>query len=268
MQATFSPSGTQAGRSFARLPLGSLALLSLVSLAGSAIAADAPPAAPLAPPVSAAPAAPTTPVASPPAPIVAPAPAAPAAVTGAPAAAPAAVATPLPAEVSSPEAAASDAQEAMNEEGDGADEAWVEVQIPFLFTLPPFIADIPPPIFMPEPAYEEAGFAAGENELTFELHFPFNSADFRATPSQERATLMEMLGSGELLSAEVVGHADPRGSAAYNKALSLKRAQGVCRWIAQQTGVRNCRAYGAGTRYQLGDWDLDRRAGISLVFAQ
>lgn len=137
------------------------------------------------------------------------------------------------------------------------------------------------------PLYYKPPLASATGSVPFVLHFPFNIAAARAAPSAEHEALVSLLRSkGKLVRAMVIGHADIRGSRAYNKKLSLKRARSVCRLLRKQTGQMAgivspmkkisamaiseplpCESIGAGVDHPLGgSYAADRRAEIYLFF--
>jgi outer membrane protein OmpA-like peptidoglycan-associated protein len=92
---------------------------------------------------------------------------------------------------------------------------------------------------------------AGPRALDLEIPFEFNSDKLTDDGKDVLNTLGEALKSDELSGAKAIvleGHTDAKGSAAYNKILSLKRAQSVKNFLATKHSIPNAklRAVGKG----------------------
>ena len=101
--------------------------------------------------------------------------------------------------------------------------------------------------------------------------FDFDSA--KATPADQPTmqTLVVCMTSGPLAGKAIllVGHADPRGSAAYNAKLGLERAEKVKAYLVTN-GVERGRVQtvsdgSEGASPDPKDWPQDRRVGIQLA---
>jgi len=93
---------------------------------------------------------------------------------------------------------------------------------------------------------------AGPRALDLEIPFEFNSDKLTDDGKDVLDTLGEALKSNELSGAKAIvleGHTDAKGSAAYNKILSLKRAQSVKNFLATKHSIPNAklRAVGKGS---------------------
>lgn len=83
-------------------------------------------------------------------------------------------------------------------------------------------------------------------ELAADVLFAFNSAEL--TPQADAALrrtaeLAARSGAGRI---QVVGHTDALGDDAYNRALSLRRAEAVARWLSVSGGVSSDRLHTEG----------------------
>ena len=109
--------------------------------------------------------------------------------------------------------------------------------------------DAPAP---PQSAATAAAPAAKARALDLEIPFEFNSDKLTADGKDVLDTLGEALKSDELSSAKAIvleGHTDAKGSAAYNKILSLKRAQSVRTFLSTKHSIPagKLRAVGKGS---------------------
>src|SRR5579872_1447148 len=77
---------------------------------------------------------------------------------------------------------------------------------------------------------------------TLILHFAFNS---HRIPSQDSTRLSQALASEKIDSVQIDGYTDKVGSAAYNLALSRRRAKAASRLISRET-VDDSRLHAAG----------------------
>jgi peptidoglycan-associated lipoprotein len=120
-----------------------------------------------------------------------------------------------------------------------------------------------------------ASGAAGKDfafQAVPDVTFDFNRSDIRAEDAERLAVLAEYLKANPALKVEIEGFADPRGSGAYNVALSRRRAEAVKAWLAAK-GVEESRfltgAYGKMTLVCTDEteacWQKDRRVEIKLV---
>lgn len=94
----------------------------------------------------------------------------------------------------------------------------------------------PPPVAKPKPA-----------SINMQINFEFNSAEIDGSSSRTMANLAKALGSQQLAnrSFTIVGHTDGKGSAAYNKALSDRRAAAVRAYLIDN-GVQASRLRAVG----------------------
>lgn len=96
----------------------------------------------------------------------------------------------------------------------------------------------PPPVAKPKPA-----------SINMQINFEFNSAEIDGSSSRTMANLAKALGSQQLAnrSFTIVGHTDGKGSAAYNKALSDRRAASVRAYLIDNgVDASRLRAVGRG----------------------
>ena len=113
----------------------------------------------------------------------------------------------------------------------------------------PATPDAPAPA---QSAATAAAPAAKARALDLEIPFEFNSDKLTADGKDVLDTLGEALKSDELSSAKAIvleGHTDAKGSAAYNKILSLKRAQSVRTFLSTKHSIPagKLRAVGKGS---------------------
>lgn len=113
----------------------------------------------------------------------------------------------------------------------------------------PATPDAPAPT---QSAATAAAPAAKARALDLEIPFEFNSDKLTADGKDVLDTLGEALKSDELSSAKAIvleGHTDAKGSAAYNKILSLKRAQSVRTFLSTKHSIPagKLRAVGKGS---------------------
>ncbi len=82
----------------------------------------------------------------------------------------------------------------------------------------------PAPAAKPKPA-----------SINMQINFEYNSAEIAGSSERTMATLAKALASPQLASRTfaVIGHTDASGSAAYNKALSDRRAAAVRRYLTE-----------------------------------
>ena len=93
-----------------------------------------------------------------------------------------------------------------------------------------------------------------------QINFEYNSAEIAGSSEKTMATLAKALASPQLEGRKftVIGHTDASGSAAYNKALSDRRAAAVRRYL-MENGVASSRlrAVGKGESQLLDSSDPD-----------
>ena len=89
--------------------------------------------------------------------------------------------------------------------------------------------------------------AAKPASINMQINFDFNSDRISGSSEQTVATLAKALASPQLQgrSFTVIGHTDAKGSAAYNKALSDRRAASVRRYLVAH-GVADSRLHAIG----------------------
>lgn len=96
--------------------------------------------------------------------------------------------------------------------------------------------------------------------INMQINFEYNSADISGSSERTMATLAKALSSPQLEGRKftVIGHTDASGSAAYNKALSDRRAAAVRRYL-MDNGVASSRlrAVGKGESQLLDSSDPD-----------
>lgn len=97
-------------------------------------------------------------------------------------------------------------------------------------------APAPAPVAKPKPA-----------SINMQINFEYNSADIAGSSAKTMATLAKALASPQLQGRKftVIGHTDASGSAAYNKALSDRRAAAVRRYLID-SGVEASRLRAVG----------------------
>lgn len=91
--------------------------------------------------------------------------------------------------------------------------------------------------------------AAKAASINMQINFDFNSDRISGTSEHTMATLAKALASPQLenRSFTVIGHTDGKGSAAYNKALSDRRAASVRRYLIDNgVSASRLRAIGKG----------------------
>ncbi|WP_415253474.1 OmpA family protein [Thermomonas sp.] len=91
--------------------------------------------------------------------------------------------------------------------------------------------------------------AAKPASINMQINFDFNSDRISGSSEQTMATLAKALASPQLENRKftVVGHTDGKGSAAYNKALSDRRAAAVRRYLIDNgVAASRLRAVGKG----------------------
>ena len=96
--------------------------------------------------------------------------------------------------------------------------------------------------------------------INMQINFEYNSAEIAGSSEKTMATLAKALASPQLEGRKftVIGHTDASGSAAYNKALSDRRAAAVRRYL-MDNGVASARlrAVGKGESQLLDSSDPD-----------
>jgi outer membrane protein OmpA-like peptidoglycan-associated protein len=108
-------------------------------------------------------------------------------------------------------------------------------------------------------------------DLTFNIGFRTGDAHLTAQDIDQLTTLGKLAGGMPGVKIRVSGHADPRGSEDYNRALSQERAESVAA-VLQNTGVATDRivvealgASGATDTGNLDDYAFERRVSVRLV---
>ena len=83
--------------------------------------------------------------------------------------------------------------------------------------------------------------------INMQINFEYNSAEIAGSSERTMATLAQALASPQLEGRKftVIGHTDASGSAAYNKALSDRRAAAVRRYLTEN-GVASSRLKAMG----------------------
>ena len=78
--------------------------------------------------------------------------------------------------------------------------------------------------------------------------FEFNSSRLTSSATHQLDQLAIAIRSDSLTSSsfQLVGHTDAKGSAGYNKTLSIRRADAVRRYLIQQHGVSSARLIASG----------------------
>lgn len=122
----------------------------------------------------------------------------------------------------------------------------------------------------------EAGYVHDDSPVIAQIFFPsgdsnLDSVTDGAVTQAVIAEIRYLVGMNIAVKLEFVGHADPSGPAAFNKALALKRAQHVARRV--ERGVRQDAAGGLlysakvtslGESDPTGDYKADRRVDVVL----
>lgn len=78
---------------------------------------------------------------------------------------------------------------------------------------------------------------AGSNWFLPNIHFDLNSSRIKADAYDELAYVGEVMKKYEGLKVEVIGHADSRGSEAYNADLSRNRAEAAIKFLKDKYGI-------------------------------
>jgi outer membrane protein OmpA-like peptidoglycan-associated protein len=83
--------------------------------------------------------------------------------------------------------------------------------------------------------------------LSADLLFDFDKADLKPAAEQSLQHLLTVVNDKATAAVTIVGHTDTRGEAAYNLALSERRATAVKTWlVAKGVGANRVTASGAG----------------------
>jgi OOP family OmpA-OmpF porin len=107
----------------------------------------------------------------------------------------------------------------------------------------PEIAAAPPPASAPAPQ---------KVTLRSDALFPFNRASLTPADMAKLDTLANRLSALKIRSVIATGHADPLGSSAYNKDLSLRRADSVRSFlISKGISADRIRVKGRGARHEV-----------------
>ena len=110
-------------------------------------------------------------------------------------------------------------------------------------------APAPAPAAKPKPA-----------SINMQINFEYNSAEIAGSSAKTMATLAKALASPQLEGRKftVIGHTDASGSAAYNKALSDRRAAAVRRYLTENgVAASRLKAVGKGESQLLNSDDPD-----------
>jgi peptidoglycan-associated lipoprotein len=105
-----------------------------------------------------------------------------------------------------------------------------------------------------------------------DIQFDFDKADVRPFEAGQIARLAAFLQENPSYRVELEGFADPRGSEAYNKALSTRRVNAVCEALVA-AGIARDRIAGAGygklnpkcTQDTESCWQEDRRVEVIVL---
>ena len=96
--------------------------------------------------------------------------------------------------------------------------------------------------------------------INMQINFEYNSAEIAGSSEKTMATLAKALASPQLEGRKftVIGHTDASGSAAYNKALSDRRAAAVRRYLTENgVAASRLKAVGKGESQLLNNDDPD-----------
>ena len=101
---------------------------------------------------------------------------------------------------------------------------------------------------MAEEAAEDTELAAEHGLVVLDIKFEFNSSVLSPSAIDQLDELGAALSSTQLNTGvfEVSGHTDSKGSAAYNKSLSLKRAQSVENYLISNFNLPKSRLHSLG----------------------
>lgn len=92
------------------------------------------------------------------------------------------------------------------------------------------------------------------NNILFDL----DKSDLQSSSERELTVLLKLLQREDGRSARIVGHTDNQGSAAYNKALSLRRAETVVQWlVARGIDPKRLQAEGRGMEQPVASNDTE-----------
>jgi outer membrane protein OmpA-like peptidoglycan-associated protein len=100
-------------------------------------------------------------------------------------------------------------------------------------------------------------------DLSADVLFDFDKADLKPAAEQQLNHLLTVVNSRPSASVAIEGHTDVRGDAAYNQALSQRRAESVRAWlIAHGVAGNRLAASGAGESrpVRMGDTESDHQA--------
>lgn len=107
----------------------------------------------------------------------------------------------------------------------------------------PYTEDSTPPVVMEAPAVVDDEVII-LNDLG-DVLFEFDSAVLTGNAEQVLDQVAQRLGGSSLVSVEVIGHTDSRGSDAYNQKLSQKRAQSVVKYLGSH-GLDKSKLHASG----------------------
>ncbi len=101
---------------------------------------------------------------------------------------------------------------------------------------------------MMEEAAEDTELASEHGMVVLDIKFEFNSSVLSRSAINQLEELGAALSSAQLNTGvfEVSGHTDSKGSAAYNKSLSLKRAQSVENYLITHFNLAKSRLHSLG----------------------
>jgi len=99
----------------------------------------------------------------------------------------------------------------------------------------PQVARIAPAV--PTAAKLRAAIAATGHVAVYGIHFAFDSADITSDSSAVLAEVAKVLRDDHVLRLRIEGHTDSAGDAAYNRDLSLRRADAVKAYLERHFGI-------------------------------
>ncbi len=101
------------------------------------------------------------------------------------------------------------------------------------------------------------------------IFFDFDQYELKERSITELSKVIRILNDNPNIHVEIGGHTDSDGSAAYNKQLSLKRAQSVVSYLVEK-GINRARlsemGYGADRPIRPNDSDENKQANRRIEF--